>query len=79
MGDKSATSGSEQRDSGRVGALDDPALARHDGLARSEVAPARRQREVVARHVAAADGGRYGDCGGLRARCTRRNAENWGV
>ena len=39
-----------------VRALDDSALARHDGLALPEVAPARRHREVVSGHVAAVRG-----------------------
>ena len=58
----------------RCGALDDAALAGHDGLGLSEVSPARREGEIVACHVAAAGGGRHGYVGDLGAQC----APGWG-
>ena len=50
-----------------IGAFDDAALAGHDGLAGTEVAPAGGDGEVVAGHVAAVGGGRHGDGGDLGA------------
>ena len=50
-----------------VGALDDAALAGHDGLALSEVSPAHGQGKVFSGHVAAAGDGRDGDGGDLGA------------
>ena len=47
--------------------LDDAALAGHDRIALPEVSPAGGEREVVARHVAAVDGGGDGDGRDFRA------------
>ena len=63
----------------RYWALDDAALAGHDGLALSEVAPARREREVVACHVAAVGGGRDGYGGDLGAQRCLGDAGDGGV
>ena len=59
---------------GRVRTLHDAALAWHDDVALTEVAPARRDREIVAGHVAAIDGGGHGDGGYLRAQCALGDA-----
>jgi len=50
-----------------VGTLDDAALARHDGIACSEVAPAGRHCEVVSGHVPTVRGSRHGNDGNFRA------------
>ena len=55
-------------------ALDDAPLAGHDRIALPEVPPTGGEREVVARHVAAVDGGGYGDGRELRAQRALRNA-----
>ena len=56
------------------GALDDPALSGHDCAARSDVAPAGGEGEILADDVAPVRGGGHGDGGGLRAQRARGDA-----
>ena len=60
----------------RVGTLDNPALARHHGVANSEVSPSCGHHKIVASHVVSVRRCGHGDCGNLRTQYALRDTRD---